>query len=170
MLGPDGKTPHSWRVALLPFLEHDALYREYHFAEPWDSEHNKRLLEKMPAVYGAVGADGSTNAAVFVLTGPDAVFFAEPAKEGTKIVALRDGTSNTLLLVEAKRDIPWTKPEDIPYASAHPLPQLGGSREGGFISALADGSVHFFEHAKTPEDERQIRALITPSGGEAVNR
>src|SRR5262245_19784659 len=49
IVGKDGKTKHSWRVALLPYLEAQPLYNEYHFDEPWDSEHNKKLIPKMPS-------------------------------------------------------------------------------------------------------------------------
>src|SRR5207244_13088094 len=42
----NGKALLSWRVALLPYLEADALYREFKLEEPWDSEHNKKLLER----------------------------------------------------------------------------------------------------------------------------
>jgi peptidoglycan/LPS O-acetylase OafA/YrhL len=42
--GPDGKLLLSWRVAVLPYLRHEAengkLYREFHQDEPWDSPHN----------------------------------------------------------------------------------------------------------------------------------
>src|SRR5690606_7573706 len=41
MIGPDGKTPHSWRVAILPYLDQQELYKQYKFDEAWDSEHNK---------------------------------------------------------------------------------------------------------------------------------
>ena len=49
--------------------------------------------------------------------------------------------SNTLMLVEAKRDIPWTKPEDIPYDKDKLLPKLGGHYPDIFLAALCDGSV-----------------------------
>src|SRR5262245_53734413 len=38
----------SWRVLLLPYLEHDDLYAQFKLDEPWDGPHNKALLEKMP--------------------------------------------------------------------------------------------------------------------------
>jgi hypothetical protein len=41
----------SWRVALLPFIEGGALYKEFKLDEPWDSPHNKKLLPRMPKVY-----------------------------------------------------------------------------------------------------------------------
>ena len=37
----DGKPLLSWRVRLLPYLGHQALYNEFHRDEPWDSPHNK---------------------------------------------------------------------------------------------------------------------------------
>jgi hypothetical protein len=47
----------SWRVQLLPFLEDaDAreLSKQFRLGEPWDSDHNKALLAKMPKVYAPV--------------------------------------------------------------------------------------------------------------------
>src|SRR5262245_18888701 len=42
--GADGKPLLSWRVALLPYLEQDGLYRRFQLNEPWDSEHNLKVL------------------------------------------------------------------------------------------------------------------------------
>ena len=38
----NGRPMHSWRVALLPFLEQSDLYSQYNFNEPWDSPENLR--------------------------------------------------------------------------------------------------------------------------------
>ncbi len=146
VMGPDGKTPHSWRVELLPFLEGASLFEGYRMNEPWDSPANKRVLEKMPDVFRSPYDDPkSTNSGYFALVGPGTAF------EGTKGIRISDfvdGTSNTLLVVEAKRSIPWTKPEDIPFDPGKALPELGGFDEGKFAAALADGSVRLFETAK----------------------
>src|SRR5262245_11036025 len=40
-----GKPLLSWRVAILPFIEQNALYKQFKLDEPWDSEHNKKLAE-----------------------------------------------------------------------------------------------------------------------------
>src|SRR5206468_5253686 len=42
----DGKALLSWRVHLLPFLEQEALFKEFKLDEPWDSDNNKKLLAK----------------------------------------------------------------------------------------------------------------------------
>src|SRR5947209_11024222 len=44
----------SWRVAILPYIEEQALYQQFHLDEPWDSAHNKTLLAKMPKLYAPV--------------------------------------------------------------------------------------------------------------------
>ncbi len=47
----EGKSKLSWRVYLLPFVEQNELYQQFHLDEAWDSPHNKQLLDKMPDVY-----------------------------------------------------------------------------------------------------------------------
>jgi RNA polymerase sigma factor (sigma-70 family) len=47
----DGKPLLSWRVAILPFLDQDNLFKQLKLDEPWDSEHNLKLLAYMPATY-----------------------------------------------------------------------------------------------------------------------
>src|SRR5262249_7254639 len=48
-----GKPLLSWRVAILPFIEEEALYRQFKLDEPWDSPHNKKLIPLMPKTYAA---------------------------------------------------------------------------------------------------------------------
>jgi hypothetical protein len=74
-----------------------------------------------------------------------------------------DGTSNTILIVEAGNAVPWTKPEDLHYAADEPLPELGGLFRDVFHVALADGSVHTFTKKY---DKATLRAAITADGGE----
>lgn len=165
LIGPDDKTPYSWRVAVLPFLDQKALYEQYDRTQPWDSEHNQKVLEQMPPQFKSPNDDaGSTNAAYFVLTGQDTAA-GETNGEGTKIPDITDGMANTLLVVESKLDIPWTKPEDIPYSPDTALPKFGGFHKPGFFGLRADGSVTYFsEHI----DENLLRALITRNGGEDI--
>ena len=49
--GPDGKPLLSWRVAVLPYLAENDLYQSFKLDEPWDSPHNKPLLERMPRLF-----------------------------------------------------------------------------------------------------------------------
>ncbi|MBI1904259.1 MAG: DUF1559 domain-containing protein [Planctomycetia bacterium] len=161
--GKDGKggQPHSWRVELLPYFFLDNLYKQYRFDEPWDSESNKAVMAQMPAFFRAPGDKGdSTNTSYFAVVGTTTVF---STKEGAKLAEIADGTSNTIMFVEAKRETPWTKPEDIEYDAAKPLPKFGGWYEGGFNAAMCDGSAHFIQ---STINEKVLRAILTMSGEE----
>src|SRR5262249_18311678 len=53
----DGKPILSWRVAILPFIEQEALYRQFDLTLPWDHPHNKKLIGRMPSIYLLPGAE-----------------------------------------------------------------------------------------------------------------
>ncbi len=71
--GSNKSIPYSWRVAILPYIEQEPLYKQYNFDEPWDGPNNRKLLDKMPAFFGCPGANGEpaspTNASYYVFTG-----------------------------------------------------------------------------------------------------
>jgi len=152
----------SWRVAILPFLEENNLYQQFHVNESWNSGHNKALLPLMPKVFRLPGAgpEGATTSHYRVFVGPDAVF---EYPKSLNFQEITDGTANTWMVVESAEAVPWTKPEELVYDSKKPLPQMGNFFSGGFNAAFADGSVHFFR--KSPP-EATVRALITAAGGE----
>ena len=76
----EGKPLLSWRVHLLPYLDKQ-LYDQFHLDEPWDSEHNRTLIEKMPRVFrcpaSKLGGQGRTS--YLVAVGKETVF---PGREG----------------------------------------------------------------------------------------
>src|SRR5262249_8649078 len=159
--GKDGKALYSWRVLLLPYLEAEAVYKEFKLDEPWDSDHNKKLLSKMPKYFAPLDIDadkGLTYYQVFVGTGA-----AFEDKQSLRIASFTDGTANTILIAEGGQAVPWTKPVDLPYVADKALPKLGGQFKEGFYTALADGSVRFF---KKDIAEKALRTWITRNGGE----
>ena len=171
--GPGGKVGLSWRVQILPYIEHDNLYRQFKLDEPWDSEHNRRLLPMMPKVY-APPEDIDTNGHTYLRAFSGRGALIEPPKEvappgtavrGRRITSMADGTSNTAMVVEAAEAVPWTKPEEIPYQANGPLPKIGGVYRDGVHVLFCDGAVRFFEG---PMPAHRLAALITPSGGEVV--
>jgi hypothetical protein len=159
----NGKPLLSWRVLILPYLAQEDLYKEFHLNEPWDSEHNKKLLAKMPKTYASPQDEKSikehlTHYQGFVGKG---AFFE--GKQGLLFPAeFPDGTSNTFMIVEATKAVPWTKPEDLLYDPAKPLPKLGLPGADGFLAAICDGSVRFCSH-KTAE--KTLRLVIERNDG-----
>lgn len=164
----DGATPLlSWRVAILPFLDQEQLYKKFKLDEPWDSPNNKALIPLMPKVYldplAPRGADpGLTNYQVFV--GPKAPW--DNSSKGPSLPrTFTDGTSNTILIAQAADPVIWTKPEDLAFDPTKPLPKLGINPKLGFLVAMCDGSVRWIG-PKVPEQTR--KAAITPAGGEVL--
>src|SRR5262249_12447735 len=138
-LGSDKKPLLSWRVLLLPLLEEDNLFKQFKLDEPWDSEHNLKLLGKMPAVY-KTGVEGKDATSTYYQGFADERAMFPPGKR-IGFADVPDGSSNTILIIEAGTPVPWTKPADLPYTSNKPLPKLGGPFPDVIHAAFADGAV-----------------------------
>jgi Protein of unknown function (DUF1559) len=174
-LGKDGKPLLSWRVEILPSLGLQSLYKEFHRDEPWDSPHNKTLIEKMPPVFAH--PDGSDKPGMTPYRGliGKSAFFDPEEKEGVTIAMITDGTSNTVALVEAKEAVPWTKPgteiqvvgpANADARTAALLALLGGRKAGGFQILLVDGSVRFLSDSI---NVNTLQSITTRDGGEVVS-
>ena len=163
-----GKTPLlSWRVAILPWIEQKALFDEFKMDEPWDSEHNKKLIPRMPKIYDCAAAPrevrdaGKTYYQVF--TGKDAIF---NGIKSMKLFAIPDGSANTILVIEAKEPVIWTKPDDLVLPEdKNALPAVGGLFKDGFHILLGDATVNF---VPSNPSASVLRAFVTPSGAESV--
>ncbi len=98
----DGKPLLSWRVLILPFLEQEALYKEFHLDEPWDSPHNKPLIERMPTSYVCPSeSDRRVDRGKTTYLTPRGKATIFPGPEGIKIQKITDGSSNTIFAVDA---------------------------------------------------------------------
>jgi hypothetical protein len=161
----EGKPLLSWRVALLPFLGQKALYEQFRLDEPWDSPHNKALLEEMPAISAPVVPKGLERHVTYYqgFVGPGSLFDGE---QGTRVADITDGVGSTLMIVEAAEPVPWTKPEDLPCDQGELLPKLGGQFDDGFYVAFADCSARFLSKKVPPET---LRALVMRGDGQAIN-
>src|SRR5438105_5859302 len=107
VVGKDGKPLYSWRVLLLPYIEHEQLYNQFKLDEPWDSEHNKQLIAKMPKLYALPLTKAEAGQTFYqVFTGKDASFPA--GKKMRYPTSITDGTANTVMIAEAQKAVPWT--------------------------------------------------------------
>lgn len=148
----EGKPLLSWRVHILPFIEQQELYNQFKLDEPWDSEHNKKLIPRMPAIYRSPNSTAAPGSTVYLAIGGPQGVIIKPTENpsdgrmfGASFADIVDGTSNTLMTVEASDALatPWTKPEEFVPSEKDPLKGLTGLRPGGFLAGLADGSVRF---------------------------
>ncbi|MDO4585456.1 MAG: DUF1559 domain-containing protein [Planctomycetia bacterium] len=111
-----GKPLHSWRVALLPFLEQNALYEQIRLDEPWDSEWNSQFHNLSLAVFQNPKLSlAPGQATIGVVVGADTVFPAPQTEKskGISVDDISDGTSNTILLVECE-PVCWMDPTGDP--------------------------------------------------------
>jgi len=157
-----GRPLLSWRVHLLPYLGQESLYRQFKLDEPWDSPHNQKLVEAMPAVYRSPlskrAEKGRTN--YLVPVGQQTLF--PPGPQGVALAEIKDGTSMTILVVEADDDraVIWTRPEDLPVEPEQPVQGLKTFDAEDFLAAFADGSVR----AVSAKDAKSLRAMLTREG------
>ena len=168
-----GNKLHSWRVLLLPYLEHTAIYEAIRLDEPWDSEYNKQFHNIIVPVFQchktAFGPNPQPVTDYAAIVGPQGAF-----EENGKTLWLgdfSDGTSNTLVFVERATPVNWMDPTDITFEEA--VKGIGVSENGiadahngGCNCAFCDGSTRFLPKDIDP---KLLRAILTRSGGESVS-
>ena len=167
----NGKPLLSWRVHLLPYLEEGDLYAEFHLDEPWDSEHNRKLITRMPTVYSdpdrTLRQTNSLGRTTFVVpVHAETVFHGT---QGSRFKDITDGTSNTVMLVEVipERAVTWTQPEDWEVDLNKPLRGVKRSDRETFAAAFADGSVRVLSNDVS---KKAFKGLLTLAGEEVVER
>ncbi len=171
IIGRDGSQLLSWRVAILPQMGYQSLYERFHLDEPWDSPHNRSLLLEMPREFGCPacpsGLAGKTG--YLVIVGPEMDGFsantAFAPSRGAGNHHITDGTSNSLLVLETDRFVPWTKPDDLHWSKGDPLPPVASPHAGGAHMLFADGFVRFIKSTIAPNT---LMAVLTINGGEVL--
>lgn len=181
---PDGRPLLSWRVLILPHLGPDeaALFKEFNLDEPWNGQHNRLLLSRMPKVYAPPGSsakvaaleaemmrdrDRPAESLTFykVFTGPGTVF--DPGRR-VSLNDVRDAPRFTFLVVEAGVPSPWSAPEDLPYQPDKPAPRLGFLDHSFFLTVDCDGGVMFYNSPPTLPD-KALWAYVTIAAGDGVD-
>jgi prepilin-type processing-associated H-X9-DG protein len=163
----NGKPLLSWRVYMLPELEEQALFEQFHLDEPWDSEHNKKLIDKMPAVFQHPGVALPGKTVYQAIVGKGAAF---DEKGGVPLQSFTDGTSKTVMVVEVapEKAVPWTKPADWEFDPEKEIDasDFGGVWAGGIFNAVfGDGHVEVLTRSDNP---KELKARFTRNGGEII--
>ena len=167
-LGPDGERWHSWRVLILPQLGEQELHAQYRFDEPWNSPHNAKLADRMPAAFGY---PGEQHAKFLAIVGR---VTAWPEHFSSTLRDITDGTSNTALLVESSdSNLNWLEPRDLSLGQvlkrhrAPTAPRCVG-RDGLILVGMGDGSARATVTAKLGRN--QWGTLMTPCSGEPTRQ
>jgi hypothetical protein len=186
ILDKEGKPLHSWRVAILPYLDNThitnntfdgkpingpkELYALFKLDEPWDSAHNKKLIEKLPSVYQApwyvmpYWQINSGKTMTLAVLGKGAIF--DPTKKTVSDSDVRDELKHTLLVLqleEAGQAVYWSKPADITLTAEGKLPTDGPMLAKRFAVVYGDASAHTLVNGLS---EKTFLGIVSREGNE----
>ena len=172
----------SWRTRLLPFIEEKPMYDKMDFNKSWESPPNDQFQDQIAAGVQTAGEEksgGKTQFLVFTHDGPLGVPAAGNPRfaraqtwfhptERRDLADCRDGTANTIMVVEADPDraVPWMKPADLALDPNNPKAGIGNYRTGGFMAVMGDGSVRFISNQI---DDETVLSLILADDGVPVD-
>jgi prepilin-type processing-associated H-X9-DG protein len=118
----------------------------------------------MPEVYKPVRGEAVAGTTYYQsFYGPKTLFDPKAKKRPTmKLVAEKNGTSNTIVALEAGVATTWTKPLDLPFDEKMPLPARGGLF-GDFHILFVDGHVQLYDKNTS---QKALKLAIQPENTE----
>lgn len=161
---PAGKPLHSWRVAILPFIEQQAVYKALNLKEAWNAASNQKLTATMIPLY--------TNSK----SEPTKTTFRAPVMMGSlwqgdgppkRFQDLTDGLSATIAIIDAPQSAAtsWADPKPWVISAENPMADVFGDRDTA-TALMLDGAVRTLK--KSEMNNEKLRAMLTTAGGEAI--
>ncbi|WP_158545397.1 DUF1559 domain-containing protein [Bremerella cremea] len=145
----------SWRVELLKLMQDDDLkdlYEQYRKDEPWNSEANLKLLDASVSVFSSSWETDPHAASFYYVLGEGTPFDDEEPNRDQ----ITDPRSETVLIVSADRNIPWTMPEDLNFEDTIDLNKLGIWNNDQVLVGTADNRTWILLKDFSPESWQNI--------------
>lgn len=114
----NGKPLFSWRVEILPMMEHGDLYDTIKKDESWDSPHNARVLnQKLPELTCPIdNRENALSTSYIAIIGPGTAWHADGP---VRLSDLPEGGAYTVMAVEvADSGVHWAEPRDLTVEQA----------------------------------------------------
>jgi hypothetical protein len=148
----DGKPLYSGMVCLLPFIEQQPLYDRFDKDKAWDSLENKPFSSMNIPTFMDPSSPNTTPGKTdyLLITGKGSILEDAPGVRHN-MSEIRDGTSNTMIVMEVKGTASWAAPNTWDISQP-----LGGSHPRIVIVGFADGSVHTIDRNIDPETLRRL--------------
>lgn len=156
----------AWRVHILPYIEQESLHRQFDLKIAWNQGRNLGLADTAIPTYKSPLDDPPTPQTHYrVFTGEGSVFDTTLWSQGGFPAFVKDGTSNTILVIDTAETVPWPAPKEVVLQKGGQFPEFGHAKRSHILIATCDGAVRSAD--KKTMDAAKIRALATASGGEA---
>ena len=155
----------SWRVELLPYLGEQELYDSFRRDEPWNSEHNLALANRIPDVFRE--SDGSDQTAFLGLVGRGMALGGRDMSAAEAEATADDGLETTLAVIDTggARVVTWTSSSDLDGLSPADLTGWGDSEDATVAVITADGEVRSLPKTIDPDT---LKSSLTARGGESL--
>jgi hypothetical protein len=162
ILDAEGKPLLSWRVALLPSMGFEDLYKKFKLDEPWNSEANLAVLNSpdlKPLIFHPMMEDVQPPKTVIRFFDSAGTPFS---KRDLKIEDLKSPeTTLMFVVVTPQYAVEWTKPESLEFdidkvADVLGTPEFWGVTFSGQIQGVATVP----EEAKYDEWKQYVESLI----------
>ena len=156
----DGKPLLSWRVAILPVSESGAaVHAQFHLDEPWDSEHNKQFIAKMPDVYRDPLSENEAGYTVYLTPrGENTAVSRAQGRWDSRICRTALRTRSHSSKVRDDYAVPWTKPDDWNFDPDEPTAELGAITRGLSRRTLRRVSSLYREQHRSSDPQRDVHA------------
>jgi type II secretory pathway pseudopilin PulG len=159
-----GRSLHSWRTLILPYLEQESLYQTIDLSKPWNDPANATALETCVSVFRCPAAVGPKNTTTYLaIASPNGCL---NLNEPRRLAEITDAHASTLMVIEAgdENAVPWMAPADADESLVMSLgPATKLHHAGGMNACFADDTVRFLK-VSTPALVRQ--ALMSISGND----
>lgn len=161
----NGHRLHSWRTLILPYLEEQELYDSIDLSKPWNAPENQTAYQTSLTCFQCPASDVEPTRTTYL--GVAIAGGVLSSSEPTSIRDIKDGTSNTLLVIEVDTEdaVHWMCPDDAGESELFDRTEENAAHQGGFQVAFCDGSVRF---VSSNIDLSQLRSLLTKDGGEVI--
>jgi len=164
--GGDQAKPYSWRIAILPFIAQDDLFKKYQRNDAWDGTDNSQLAASMPRTFASHGdyKAGLTTTNYLVIVGSKTAW---PPNKRVSFRDIKDGPSNPFAIVENRGlNIHWMEPRDLDFDTMDwqiDSPRGISSKYERPGAVMFDGHVQSLSKEFTPE---ALKALATIADGD----